>query len=81
MGQLVKISQKLKKYLCWKLKPKKFENLSKVTTNKQVSSLGLEIGTIVVVIDNHMVDIQIQIRKNTIEDVVLDGGSIINFIM
>ncbi len=34
-----------------------------------------KVRTIVIVIDNHMVVIQVQIGKNTIEDVSLDGGS------
>jgi hypothetical protein len=39
-----------------------------------------EVGTAIVAIDNHMAIIQIQIGNNTIEDVLLDGGSSINFI-
>ncbi len=41
---------------------------------KQVSSSVLEVQIDALVIDNHMVIIQIQ-GKNTIEDVLLDGGS------
>jgi hypothetical protein len=33
-----------------------------------------EVRKIAIAIDNHMVVIQIQIGKNTIEDVLLDGG-------
>jgi hypothetical protein len=39
-----------------------------------------EVGTIVVTIDNHMAVIQVQIGKNTIEDVLLDGGFGVNII-
>jgi hypothetical protein len=39
LGQLLKIALKLKRYLWQKLKPKKTQNLSKVTIEKQVSSL------------------------------------------
>ncbi len=39
------------------------------------------INTIIVVIDNHMVIIQIQIAKNTIDNVLLDGGSSVNIIL
>jgi hypothetical protein len=78
---LLKIAHELKKYLWQKLNPEKTQNVNKVTTNKQVGSLVLEVGTIVVAINNHMAIIQIQIRKHTIEDVLLDGGSGINIII
>jgi hypothetical protein len=54
--------------------------LRRATTNKQVSSLIPEVGIIVVTINNHMTVIQVQIGKNTIEDVLLDGGSRVNII-
>jgi hypothetical protein len=56
------------------LKLEKTQNVSKTTTMKQVSSSVLEVQIAALVIDNHMVIIQIQ-GKNTIEDVLLDGGS------
>ncbi len=43
-------------------------------------SLVQEVRTFVVTIDNHMAIIQVQIRKNTIEDVLLDGGFGVNII-
>ncbi len=61
-------------------KKKKTQNLNKATTKKQVSSLILEVGTFIVAIDNHMATIQVQIRNNTIEDVLLDGGFRVNII-
>ncbi len=48
--------------------------MNRTTTKKQVNSSVLEVGTIVVTIDNHMVVLQVQIKKNIIEDVLLDGG-------
>ncbi len=39
-----------------------------------------EVGTIVVAIDNHMAIIQVQIGKNAIEDVLLNGGFRVNII-
>jgi hypothetical protein len=42
--------------------------------------LFLKVGTTTVAIDNHMVVIQVQIGKNTIEDVLLDGGSRVNIV-
>ncbi len=35
-------------------------------------------GTTIVAIENHMVGIQVQIGKNTSDDVFLDGGSRVN---
>jgi hypothetical protein len=57
-----------------KAKTKKIQNLNRTTTKKQVSSEVPKVGTIVVAIDNHIIVIQVQIKKNTIEDVLLDGG-------
>ncbi len=62
------------------MKPEKTQYVNKVTTNKQVGFSILKVGTTVVAIDNHMAIIQVQIGKNTIEDVLLDGGSRVNII-
>ncbi len=80
LGHLLKITPKLKKYIWQKLKPKKIQNVSKTTIVKQVGSLVPEVGIVAVTIDNHMVVIQVQIGKNTIEDVLLDRDSGINII-
>jgi hypothetical protein len=69
LGQLLKIDLELKRYLWQKLKPNKTQNVS-----KQVASLIPEVGTTIVAIDNHMTIIHVQIGKNTIEHVLLDGG-------
>ncbi len=50
------------------------------TTYKQVSYLVPKVRIYVITIDNHMVIIQVQIGKNIIEDVLLDGGSRVNII-
>jgi len=62
------------------LKPEKTHNVSKATTNKQVGSSVTKVGTTIIAIDNHVIVIQVQIEKNTIEDVLLDGGSRIHII-
>jgi hypothetical protein len=80
LGQFFFKALELKRYLWQKLKLEKIQNVSKVTTDKQVGSLVLEVGIAVVAIDNHMAVIQVQIRKNIIEDVLLDGDSGINII-
>ncbi len=83
LGQLLKIALKLKIYIWQKLKFKKTQNLNIVTIEKQVGFLVPKVGTSTITIDNHihMTVIQVQIKKNTIEDVLLDGGSRINIII
>ncbi len=56
------------------MKLKKTQNVNKTTTNKQVGSSVLELGIVVIAIDNPS-------RKNTIKDVFLDGGSRINILI
>jgi hypothetical protein len=56
---LIKIVPKLKRYLWQKLKPKKTQNVSKTTTEKQVGSLVLEVITTIVAIDNHISVIEV----------------------
>ncbi len=80
LGQLLTIAPKPKRYFWQKLKAKKIRILSKTTIEKQVGSLVPKVGIAVVAIYNHMVVIQVQIGKNTIEDVLLDGGFGINII-
>jgi hypothetical protein len=59
LGQLLKTTPKPKRYLWQKLKLKKTQNVSRITTKKQLGSLVPEIGTTIVAIDNHMTIIQI----------------------
>ncbi len=73
LGQLLKIAPELKIYIWQKLKLEKNQNVNKTTIDKQVGSLILEVGTITIIMNNHMAIIQVQIGKNTIEDVLLDG--------
>jgi hypothetical protein len=77
---LLKIAPELKKYVWQKLKLEKNQNVNRTTINKQVGSLVIEVRTSTIVIDNHMVVIQVQIGKNTVEDVLLDGCSKVNII-
>jgi hypothetical protein len=62
------------------MKPKKTKNVSKATTEKQVDYVVPKVGTTIVSINIHMAIIQVWIGKNTIKDVLLDGGSRINII-
>jgi hypothetical protein len=59
------------------LKLEKIKNVSKATIDKQV---GSSIPEATITIDNHMVVIQVHIGKNTIEDMLLDGGFGVNII-
>jgi hypothetical protein len=81
LGQLLKIAFELKRYLWQKLKPEKTQNVSRTITEKQVGSLVPKVRIVVVTINNHMAIIQVEIGKNTIEDVLLDGGSKVNIII
>lgn len=47
---------------------------------KTTSYVVPNINTTTIAIDNHMVVIQIHIGKNTIDDVLLDGGFEVNII-
>ncbi len=80
LGQLFKIAVELKRYIWQKLKLNKTHNVNKTTTQEQVGSSIPEVGTIVIAIDTHMVVIQVQIGKNMIQDVLLDGGYRVNII-
>jgi hypothetical protein len=59
LGQLLKIAPDLNRYLWQKLKLENIQNLNKTTPNKQVGSSIPKVGTVAVIIDNHMVVIQI----------------------
>ncbi len=63
------------------IETKKIQNVSKTITKKQVGFSIPKVGIVVVVINNHMVVIQIQIGKNIIKNVLLDGGSRVNIII
>ncbi len=49
--------------------------------DKTTSSVIPNTSTITIVINNHMAIIQVQARKNTIDDVLLDGRLRINIII
>jgi hypothetical protein len=54
LGQFFLKAHELKRYFWQKLKPKKTQNVSKVTTEKQVGSLVPEVRIAAIAIDNHM---------------------------
>jgi hypothetical protein len=77
---LIKITSDLEKYLWKKMKNNKPQMNTRAVNEKATTFVVLDINTIVVAIDDHMVVIQVQIDKNIIDDVFLDGGSRLNII-
>ncbi len=78
---MLEIAPELKNYLWQKLKLEKTQNVSKETINKHIGSFVPKVGIVVVIIDYHMAIIRVQIGKNTIKDVLLDGGNGVNIII
>jgi hypothetical protein len=74
----------LKRYPWQKMKPNKPLNVAKTNIEKTIPFVVLEVivvvVVVVVVIDNHMAVILVQIGKNIIEDVLLNGGFGVNII-
>jgi len=84
LGQLLKIEPNLKKNMWQKLKPKKPNITTQVIPKSNVAIVvethsKLDIATIKV--DNQMAIIQIQVGKNIVEDVMIDGGASVNIII
>jgi hypothetical protein len=83
LGQLLKITLDLKKYMWLKLKQKKSNIATKVTSEPSVATMiktHCAIDIVVIEINNEMVVIQVQVGKNIVEDVMLDGGTSVNII-
>jgi uncharacterized membrane protein len=71
LGQLFQITPNLGQYVVAKL----------VLQRKNVITLGPILIIALVVIDLHMVVIQVYVGKNMVEDVLLDGGFNVNITM
>jgi len=54
---------------------------TRAINEKATTSVVLDINTTVVAINNHMAVIQVQIGRNTIDDVLLDEGFWVNIII
>jgi hypothetical protein len=50
-------------------------------TNKTIPFVAPKVTTTIIAIDNHMVIIHVHIRKNIVDDVLLDGGFGVNIII
>jgi hypothetical protein len=70
LGQLFKIALDLKQYVTVKLAPRR----------RIIVVLELNPIIALMAIDLHMVVIQVQVGKNIVEDILLDGGSSMNII-
>jgi hypothetical protein len=70
LGQLFKIALDMKQYVATKLAPGR----------KIITMSGLNLVIALMVIDLHMVMIQVQVGKNMVEDVLLDGGFGVNIL-
>jgi hypothetical protein len=83
LGQLLKITLDFKIYMWQKLKPKKSNIVTKVILKPSVVTmveLHSKVDTVIIKIDNQTVIIQVQVGKNIVEDVLLNGGTSANII-
>ncbi len=83
LSQLLKITLDFNKYMWHKLKPKKPNINTKVILEPSVATMTetpSKIDTATIEVDNQMAIIQVQVGKNTIEDVLLNGATSVNII-
>jgi hypothetical protein len=84
LGQLLKMALDFKKYIWQKLKREKPNITSKMISKPNVATMvetHFEIDTAAIELDNQMVVIKIQVGKNIVEDVLIDGGINVNIII
>jgi hypothetical protein len=84
LSQLLKITLDLKKYMWHKLKLEKPNITIKVMSEPSVVTMfetHFEVDTTAIKVDNQMAFIQIQVGKNIVDDVLLDGGASVNIII
>jgi hypothetical protein len=84
LGQLLKITPDLKKYMWQKLKLEKPNISSKVISKPSVATVvesRSEISNVAIESNNQMVVTQVQVGKNIIEDVLIVGGASVNIII
>jgi hypothetical protein len=84
LGQLLKITPNLMKYMWHKVKLEKANITTKVISEPSVAIMietHFEIDITIIKVDNQMVVIQVQVGKNIGEDVLLDGGTSVNIII
>jgi hypothetical protein len=83
LGQLLKITPYLKNYMWQKLKLEKLNIITKQISKPSVATVvetHAKIDTSATKVDNQMEVIQIQVGKNIIEDVLIDGRTSVNII-
>jgi hypothetical protein len=84
LGQLLKIAPNFKKNIWQILKPKKPNIVNKVIPEPSVAILietHSKVNIIAIELNNQMVVIQVQVGKNIVEDVLLDGRASVNIII
>jgi hypothetical protein len=80
---LLKNTPNLKKYMWQKIKPWKPNITIKVISEPNVAIViktCFKVDATTIKVDNQMVVIQVQVKKNTIEDVLLDWRASVNII-
>ncbi len=83
LSRLLKIAPDLKKYMWQKLKPKKLNITTKHISKPSIVTmveLHSKLNTITIEVSNQMVVIQVQVRKNIVENILINGGASVNII-
>jgi hypothetical protein len=83
LGQLLKKTLDFKIYRWQKLKPKRPNIVTKVILQPSVAiviNTHFVVDIVAMEVDNQMAVIQVQVGKNTVEDVLLYGGASVNII-
>ncbi len=84
LNQLMKMAQNFKKYIWQKLKPKKPNITSEMISEPSVATMvetHFKTNTVVIEVNNQMVVIQVQVGKNIVENVLIDGRVNVNIII
>ncbi len=83
-SQLLKITPNFKKYMWQKLKLEKTNIVIQQMLEPSVATMVetySKLDTMAIEIDNQMVVIQVQVGKNIVEDILIDGGANANIII
>ncbi len=84
LGQLLKIAPNLKKYMWQKLKQKKPNIITKVILEPIVAIVvdtHSKVDIVATKVDDQMSVIQMEVGKNIVEDVLINGGASVNNII
>jgi 6-pyruvoyl-tetrahydropterin synthase len=84
LGQLLKMAPNFKKYIWQKLKTEKPNITNKMISKHSVATMvetHFEVDIATIEVDNQIVVIQVQVQKNIVEDVLINGGVNVNIII